>query len=203
MVIFSNSLLAQSTYSSDNSMLVTAVNKEDKTVVRNAAQLKLNAEDWIISPPEEIFLEPSKYWIIEGGSIRVATQDEKDVIDFPELKIAKFIQLDSWWKSIEDTGITVQSPHIVLGVTPNDITLMNGVFTTAQSCVALGIKTQSDTFQLHDFYNEVHLFTLSQLTTILLSYSQQRSALHATYKAKYRAIDAATTKGQLDSIGIP
>lgn len=184
--------------------LVTAISKIDKTVLHNAAEHKLSA-DWVINPSAEILSSDPALWIFEGNSVRLATQEEQDVIYFPLLKEEKLRAIDTWWKQKEETGIRVQTGEIdiTLTITPDDIALINGVYTTAKETVALGIKTLSDTFQLHDIEGNMHLFTLSQLTSVLLIYSQTRAAIHATKNIKKKAISAATTKVELDLIEVP
>lgn len=185
--------------------LVTAVNKVTKEVLRNAAEHKLTSGLYIINPPEEILQQSSRYWVVDGENLRIMSDDEKDNIDLPVYKEQKLLLLNQWWENMEHVGIRIQIPNVdvTLGITPDDITLMNGVFTMANNCVALGIKQLTDLFQLHDKEGNLHQFTLSQLTNILLIYSQARSAIHATYKAKIKQINAADTKSSLDSIEVP
>lgn len=186
-------------------MLVTAVNKVTKEVLRNAAEHKLTPGLYIINPPEEYLQVSSRYWVIEGENLRIMSDAEKYVLDLPFYKEEKLRLLEQWWNSREHTGIRIQIPNIdiTLGITPEDITLMNGVFTMADKCVALGIKQPTDLFQFHDKDGNIHYFTISQLTNILLIYSQNRAAMHAIYKAKIKAINAADTKAALDSVEIP
>lgn len=185
--------------------LVTAVNKITKEVLRNAAEHKLTPGLYIINPPEEILQVSSRYWVVDGENLRIMSDSEKDNIDLPVYKEQKLFLLNQWWENRESIGIRVQIPNIdiTLGITSDDITLMNGVFTMADKCVMLGIKQPTDLFQLHDKEGNPHQFTISQLTNVLLIYSQTRSSIHATYKAKIKQINAADTKSSLDSIEVP
>lgn len=184
-------------------MLVTAINKNDRSVIYNAAAHKLS-EDWIINPPHEVLNTPSNLWVFEGNTVRVATAAEQDILTFPLLKAAKLQTLEDWWKQREVEGIQIvhNNTNIVLGITPDDITLINGLYTSAKDSVALGYASSTTDFQLHDINGDMHLFKLPELTTILLLYSQARATLHATRNSKKKSIQNATTKAELDSVEI-
>ena len=184
-------------------MLVTAINKIDRSVIHNAAAHKLSA-DWVINPPQEVLNTPSNLWVFEGDTVRVATAAEQDVLTFPLLKAAKLQALEEWWKQREIEGIQIvhNNTNIVLGITPDDIALINGLYTSAKDSVALGYASSTTDFQLHDINGDMHLFKLPELTTILLLYSQSRAALHATRNSKKKAIQNSTTKAELDLIEV-
>lgn len=185
-------------------MLVTAINKIDRRVIHNAAAHKLSS-DWIINPPVDILNTDPSLWVFEENTVRLATVEEQDVIHFPLLKVAKLQALDDWWRQREVEGIRIvhNSTDITLGITPDDIALINGLYTSAKDSVSLGYASSNTDFQLHDIDGNMHLFKLAELTTVLLLYSQARAQLHATRNAKKKAIQLAANKSELDLVEIP
>jgi hypothetical protein len=122
--------------------------------------------------------------------------------DLETLRQAKRDALAAWWANHEAAGIQPTGYGFRLGISADDVALLNGVFTLAQTAVALEQKTIADTFPVIDKTGNSQLLTLPELTLMLLTYGEARAILSATYSAYQAAINAAQTTEDLDAVEI-
>ena len=119
-----------------------------------------------------------------------------------EQRAAKQMELDSWWETQRLAGVTPEGQAFALGIDANDVALLNGTFTQAQVAVQLGLRSTEDTFPIITKSGEAIFLTLSQMTTVLLSYGAQRAALSVAYSARKSAIETAESEDTLQAIEI-
>ena len=133
----------------------------------------------------------------------LADVPEPDADILARAKVAKIAALNTWWTAQEATGITPQGADFALGITPNDISLLNGAFSLAQTAVGAGVASADGPFTLIDTNGAPHQFTLAELTGTLLSWGQQRGQLSGTYALTKAAINAASTLEELNVVEMP
>lgn len=119
------------------------------------------------------------------------------------LQYAKEIKLDElcvWWDTKLQEGVIPQGHSFSLACTPDDIALLTAVYVMAKASIEAGVKTPLDTFMILDTEGGVHLFTIVELTGVLLSYGDKRTALATLYIGYSQAIEAATTVAEVEAI---
>lgn len=109
--------------------------------------------------------------------IQDVLQPEMEILK--NIKDSKLLELENWWKTKEEEGLEIND--IVFGISPDDIALLNGIFTIANTSVSLGVKSQDDKFFITDKFGKSYNLSLSEMTTIMLLYSEQRSILSSQY----------------------
>ena len=111
-------------------------------------------------------------------------------------KLEKLETVDNEWQNTLNNGWT--TPYgWKLGITTQDVALLNGNFTLAKEASNLGI---TDHIFVIDTDGESHEFNLQDLTMLMLQYGQARAALSSQDAAKRKAINNATTLEELNNL---
>jgi hypothetical protein len=111
-------------------------------------------------------------------------------------KLIKLEQLDKEWELVLQNGWT--TPYgWKLGLSTQDIALLNGNFTLAKEAASMGI---TDPVFIIDTDGESHEFNLQDLTMLMLQYGQARATLSSQDAAKRKAIKNATTIEELNNL---
>lgn len=111
-------------------------------------------------------------------------------------KLEKLETVDNEWQNTLDNGWT--TPYgWKLGITTQDVALLNGNFTLAKEASNLGIT--APVFVI-DTDGESHEFNLQDLTMLMLQYGQARAALSSQDAAKRKAIKNSTTLEELNNL---
>jgi len=111
-------------------------------------------------------------------------------------KLEKIETVDQEWQNTLNAGWT--TPYgWKLGVTTQDVALLNGNFTLAKEAANLGI---TDPVFVIDTDGESHEFNLQDLTMLMLQYGQARANLSSQDAAKRKAIKSATTLEELNNL---
>lgn len=109
-------------------------------------------------------------------------------------KLEKLETVDQEWQNTLNNGWT--TPYgWKLGITTQDVALLNGNFTLAKEASNLGI---TDPVFVIDTDGESHEFNLQDLTMLMLQYGQARAVLSSQDAAKRKAIKNATTIEELN-----
>ena len=111
-------------------------------------------------------------------------------------KLEKLETVDNEWQNTLNNGWT--TPYgWKLGITTQDVALLNGNFTLAKEASNLGI---TDPIFVIDTDGESHEFNLQDLTMLMLQYGQARAALSSQDAAKRKAINNVTTLEELNNL---
>lgn len=111
-------------------------------------------------------------------------------------KLIKLEQLDKEWELVLQNGWT--TPYgWKLGLSTQDIALLNGNFTLAKEASNLGL---TDPVFVIDTDGEAHEFSLQDLTMLMLQYGQARAALSSQDASKRKLIKNATTIEELNNL---
>jgi hypothetical protein len=111
-------------------------------------------------------------------------------------KLEKLEQLDKVWETVLKNGWT--TPYgWKLGLSTQDIALLNGNFTLAKEAASMGI---TDPVFVIDTEGESHEFNLQDLTILMLQYGQARATLSSQDAAKRKQIKSATSIEQLNNL---
>lgn len=111
-------------------------------------------------------------------------------------KLKKIEDVDKEWQIILNNGWT--TPYgWKMGITTQDVALLNGNFTLAKEAASMGF---TDPVFVIDMDGESHSFNLQDLTTLMLQYGQARAALTSQDAAKRKAIKNAKTKEELNNL---
>lgn len=111
-------------------------------------------------------------------------------------KLEKLETVDNEWQNTLNNGWT--TPYgWKLGITTQDVALLNGNFTLAKEASNLGI---TDPVFVIDTDGESHEFNLQDLTMLMLQYGQARAMLSSQDAAKRKAIKNATTIEELNNL---
>lgn len=135
--------------------------------------------------------------------IEQPTQEQLDEINqiiaswpLEKAKLEKLEDIDQAWQTTLDSGWT--TPYgWKMGITTQDVALLNGNFTLAKEAATLGI---TDPVFVIDTDGESHEFNLQDLTMLMLQYGQARAALSSQDAAKRKAIKNSTTIEELNSL---
>ena len=151
-------------------------------------------EEWVVSNNPKYRLynklpdKPSIYHYWQNG--------EWKQYDLNTIKSIKLNQLSTYFENLINNGWT--TPYgWKLGITTQDIALLNGNFTLAKEASNLGI---TDPIFVIDTDGESHEFNLQDLTMLMLQYGQARAALSSQDAAKRKAINNATTLEELNNL---
>lgn len=113
-----------------------------------------------------------------------------------KVKLEKLEIVDQEWQNTLNAGWT--TPYgWKLGVTTQDVALLNGNFTLAKEAYNLGI---TDPVFVIDTDGESHEFNLQDLTMLMLQYGQARAVLSSQDAAKRKSIKNATTLEELNNL---
>lgn len=111
-------------------------------------------------------------------------------------KLEKLEDVDKEWRTTLENGWT--TPYgWKMGISTQDVALLNGNFTLAKEAATLGI---TDPVFVIDTEGESHEFNLQDLTMLMLQYGQARAALSSQDAAKRKTIKQATTIEELNSV---
>jgi hypothetical protein len=113
-------------------------------------------------------------------------------------KLEKLEDIDKEWEVTLENGWA--TPHgWKMGITTQDVALLNGNFTLAKEASNLGI---TDPIFVIDTDGESHEFNLQDLTMLMLQYGQARAMLSSQDAAKRKAIKNATTIEELNNLNV-
>lgn len=113
-------------------------------------------------------------------------------------KLEKLETVDEEWQNTLNAGWT--TPYgWKLGITTQDVALLNGNFTLAKEASNLGI---TDPVFVIDTDGESHEFNLQDLTMLMLQYGQARAALSSQDATKRKMIKNATTIEELNNLNV-
>jgi hypothetical protein len=93
---------------------------------------------------------------------------------------------DAWYTEQVATGVQVPGTDFYLGIAGDDVALLTGLLTFAQTAVAVGAASADGPFAITDKARNTHDYTLEQLTTLLLGYAAARAAISAEYSIRYK-----------------
>jgi hypothetical protein len=93
---------------------------------------------------------------------------------------------ETWYAEQVATGVQVPGTDFYLGIAGDDVALLTGLLTFAQTAVAVGAASQDGPFTISDKARNTHDYTLEQLTTVLLGYAAARAAISAEYAQRYK-----------------
>lgn len=111
-------------------------------------------------------------------------------------KLEKLELVDNEWQNTLNNGWT--TPYgWKLGITTQDVALLNGNFTLAKEASNLGI---TDPVFVIDTDGESHEFNLQDLTILMLQYGQARASLSSQDATKRKAIKNASTLEELNNL---
>lgn len=113
-------------------------------------------------------------------------------------KLIKLEELDQKWEETLDNGWA--TPYgWKLGLSTQDIALLNGNFTLAKEASFMGI---TDPVFVIDTDGESHEFDLQDLTMLMLQYGQARAILSSQDAVKRKAIKNSASIEDLSNIGL-
>jgi hypothetical protein len=93
---------------------------------------------------------------------------------------------ETWYAQQVATGVQVPGTDYYLGIAGDDVALLTGLLTFAQTAVAIGAASDQGPFTVTDKARNTHDYTLEQLTTVLLGYAAARAAISAEYARRYK-----------------
>lgn len=120
------------------------------------------------------------------------------IADYPliVLKQEKLKQIDADWVALEQTGWD-SGQGFNLGIASSDVALLVGVFSLAKEAAAMGLPIPSIIAMNNSVVN---FSTIDEMTLLLLRYGAARSQMSEDFAAKRRAVEAATTIEEVESI---
>lgn len=120
------------------------------------------------------------------------------IADYPLIvvKQEKLKQIDAEWVTLEQTGWD-SGQGFNLGIASSDVALLVGVFSLAKEAAAMGLPIPSIIAMNNSVVN---FLTMDEMTLLLLRYGAARSQMSEDFAAKRRAVEAATTIEEVESI---
>ena len=112
------------------------------------------------------------------------------------IKQEKLKQIDAEWVTLEQTGWD-SGQGFNLGIASSDVALLVGVFSLAKEAAAMGLPIPSIIAMNNSVVN---FSTIDEMTLLLLRYGAARSQMSEEFAAKRRAVEAATTIEEVESI---
>lgn len=113
-----------------------------------------------------------------------------------QAKATKLQLINSQWTDLEKTGWD-SGEGFNLGITASDVALLVGVFSLAKEAAEMGLPIPSIIAMNN---SAVNFSTIEEMTILLLRYGAARSQMSESFAAKRRAVEAATTIEQVESI---
>lgn len=112
-----------------------------------------------------------------------------------QAKNNKLAAIESEWQQLEANGWDCGQGH--LGITANDVALLSGCHALGKEADALGLPIPSIVTMEN---NEITFTAMAQFTQLMLQYGAYRAQLSSTFAARRRAVAAAATLEELESI---
>lgn len=113
-----------------------------------------------------------------------------------QAKATKLQLINSQWTALEKTGWD-SGEGFNLGITASDVALLVGVFSLAKEAAEMGLQIPSIIAMNN---STVDFSTIEEITILLLRYGAARSQMSESFAAKRRAVEAATTIEEVESI---
>lgn len=202
----------QPNYSNTTHGSVITVTHDGKTAVRPSGKTKTITKTWDVG--EHTYTDPDdsrfsvtinlgdrtaeatvpdidplwQQWVDEGlitEELLADLPEPQEQIDARE-KIAREAAADAWYAQQVATGVQVPGTDFYLGIAGDDVALLTGLLTFAQTAVAVGAASQDGPFTITDKARNTHDYTLEGLTTLLLGYAAARAAISAEYSRRYK-----------------
>lgn len=183
-------------------MLCTAVNKIDKTLLRNAESTKLNPAFWIINPPENVISQSPEYWIIVGDTITLMNQSQIDTVDLPRFKEHKLYQLDNWLENQLETTTTFvyNSNSYTFKFSEETNNRLIYLYTFSNAAVNTNFAAANKTYAFYDDIGVVRNLNAVAIANVFARYGTSRLVIINTYLQKKEAIRVAASKNDLAAI---
>jgi hypothetical protein len=138
--------------------------------------------------------------------VDATTPDELKVVDpvseimyiteLDQAKLDKLTEIDEDWKGILNTGFETPEGWS-LGITTDDVALLNGAYSLAKEAAALG---STDPVTILDTNGEPHSLSVAEMTPIMLAYGAARANLSGADAARRKLVKDATTIEELAEI---
>ncbi|WP_353208522.1 hypothetical protein [Sphingorhabdus sp.] len=159
---------------------------------------KINAVVQIVGLSEDESGAIFDILFVEPPTEEQQAQVDAIVADWPleKAKLEKLAQVDADWKTTLQAGWTSPAGW-KLGIDISDVTLLTGAFMLAKETQAMGLDVP---VTITDMPGAAHNLNLAELTGLMLAYGQARAALSSADAARRRAINAATTPEELETL---
>ena len=118
------------------------------------------------------------------------------ISDLDQAKLDKLSDIDEEWKVILNAGFQT-SEGWSLGISTDDVALLNGAYSLAKEAAALGSTAP---VVIVDIAGEAHSLSLEEMTPIMLAYGSARSTLSASDAAKRKLVRDATTVEEVEAV---
>ena len=118
------------------------------------------------------------------------------ISDLDQAKLDKLSDIDEEWKVILNAGFQT-SEGWSLGISTDDVALLNGAYSLAKEASALGSTAP---VVIVDIAGEAHSLSLEEMTPIMLAYGSARSTLSASDAAKRKLVRDATTIEEVEAV---
>ena len=119
-----------------------------------------------------------------------------DISELDQAKLDKLTEIDEDWKVILNTGFETPEGWS-LGITTDDVALLNGAYSLAKEAAALG---STDPVTILDTNGEPHSLSVAEMTPIMLAYGAARASLSGADAARRKLVNDATTIEELAEI---
>jgi len=202
----------QINYSNNTWGSVVSVTHDGKTAVRPSGKTKLITKTFNVGAHTYTDPDDSRFSVTIDLGDRTAETTVPDVdplwqqwldaglitdellADLPEpqeeidarAKAQREAAADAWYSEQVATGVQVPGTDYYLGIAGDDVALLTGLLTFAQTAVAIGAASDQGPFTISDKARNTHDYTLEQLTTVLLGYAAARAAISAEYSRRYK-----------------
>ena len=118
------------------------------------------------------------------------------ISELDQAKLDKLTEIDEDWKVILNTGFETPEGWS-LGITTDDVALLNGAYSLAKEAAALG---STDPVTILDTNGEPHSLSVAEMTPIMLAYGAARASLSGADAARRKLVKDATTVEELAEI---
>ena len=118
------------------------------------------------------------------------------ITELDQAKLDKLTEIDEDWKAILNTGFETPEGWS-LGITTDDVALLNGAYSLAKEAAALG---STDPVTILDTNGEPHSLSVAEMTPIMLAYGAARASLSGADAARRKLVNNATTIEELAEI---
>jgi hypothetical protein len=118
------------------------------------------------------------------------------ITELDQAKLDKLTEIDEDWKVTLNTGFETPEGWS-LGITTDDVALLNGAYSLAKEAAALG---STDPVTILDTNGEPHSLSVAEMTPIMLAYGAARASLSGADAARRKLVKDATTVEELAEI---